>query len=69
MRYLVQFIVPALIFVGVIYLLARRRREAQGQAAPDAPQRGSDTAAFLVILALGTAVAIAAFLALQTFLG
>jgi hypothetical protein len=64
MRYLVQFIVPALIFVGVVYLLGRRRREAGSRRDAEAPAGGSDVMAVLAILTLGAAVAIATALAL-----
>lgn len=69
MRYLVQFIVPALIFVGIVYLLGRRRRAQT--AAGQAPEsgHGSDTAAFLAILALGAAVAIGTAYAIGSFWG
>jgi hypothetical protein len=69
MRHLVQFIVPMLIFVGVVWLLGRRRRAEAAQRADDRPPRESDTGAFLVILSLGAAVAIVAFLALQSLVG
>ena len=69
MRHLVQFIVPMLIFVGVVVLLARRRRSQEARGADDRPPRESDTGAFLVILSLGAAVAIVAFLALQSLVG
>ena len=60
MRYLIQLLIPALIFIGVVYLLTRR---GGGTAESDARggRRGSDTGAFIVILvisafaALGTA--------------
>jgi len=69
MRYLVQFVVPALIFVGVVYWLGRRRRAEAARSADDRPSGGSDTGAFLAILALGAVVAIAAFVALQALIG
>jgi uncharacterized iron-regulated membrane protein len=69
MRYLVQFVVPALIFVGMVYWLARRRRAEAARSADDRAPDRSDTGAFLAILALGAAVAIAAFLALQASIG
>ena len=61
MRYLIQLIIPALIFVGVVYLLSRQRgrqRENNGDA--------SDIGAFLIILALGAIVAVAIAFALQS---
>lgn len=69
MRYLVQFVVPALIFVGVVYWLGRRRRAEAVRSADDRAPGGSDTGAFLAILALGAVVAIAAFIALQALIG
>lgn len=50
MRYLLQLIVPALIFVVVLVALTRRRRE---------PSGGSDTGTFLGILAISAVVAVA----------
>jgi len=55
MRYLVQFLIPALIFVAVVYLLTRGRRDRRGEAAA---QGGSDTAAFIAILAVSAVVAL-----------
>lgn len=65
MRYLAQFVIPALIFVSVVYLLTRGRRH-QSARQDQTDHRHSDTAAFLVILgvsavvALGTAYALVA---------
>jgi hypothetical protein len=55
MRYLVQLLIPALIFVGVVYLLTRRRRDAslEGEEKP-----ASDTGAFIAILAVSALVAL-----------
>lgn len=63
MRYFIQLIIPAVIFVGVVYLLTRRR----GQSGAEDGAGGSDTGAFLLILALGAAVAIGTAFALQSF--
>jgi hypothetical protein len=52
MRYLVQLVIPALIFVGVLWMLTRQQR------ARAAPAEGSDTAAFVVILLVSGAVAL-----------
>ena len=67
MRYFIQLIIPALIFVGVVYLLTTRHR-GQSRAEDSADESGgSDTGAFLIILALGAAVAIGTAFALQSF--
>ena len=57
MRYLIQLIIPALIFVGVVYLLGRRRAQRPNQDSAN-PRGASDTGAFLTILALGAVVAL-----------
>jgi hypothetical protein len=68
MRYLIQFLIPALLFAAVVYLLTRQRRHQQAEGRDDAEQRpGSDTAAFLTILALGAVVALGTAFALQSF--
>jgi hypothetical protein len=63
MRYLVQFLVPALIVVVVVYLLARTKRgqdEASGEAG-----EGSDTGMFIFILVVGATVAVLSFFLMQ----
>jgi uncharacterized membrane protein YoaK (UPF0700 family) len=62
MRYLVQFLIPALVFVVVVYLVTRRRRAGTSAA------EGKDTAAFVVILALGAVVALGVALLLSSLL-
>lgn len=68
MRYFIQLIIPAVIFVGVVYLLTRQRGQRRMEDSAD-PSEGSDTGAFLLILALGAAVAIGTAFALQSFWG
>ncbi len=58
MRYLVQFLVPALIFVGVVLLLTRQRQPGRSANADRSARSGSDVTAFVVILALGAVVAL-----------
>lgn len=65
MRYLVQFLIPALIFIGVVYLLTRPRRQDGERGA--APTEGSDTGAFIAILALGAIVALGTALVMSSF--
>lgn len=61
MRYLVQFLVPALIVVVVVYLLARTKR---GQ--DEAGEGGSsDTGTFILILVVGATVAVLSFFVLE----
>ncbi len=58
-RYLIQFVIPALIFLGVVYAVTRhRRRQASGD--------GDDTAGtYLAILVIGAVVAVATPFVLQ----
>lgn len=58
MRYLVQLLIPALIFVGVVYVLTRQRGQGRSQRDEQSPHSGSDTAAFIAIVALGAVVAL-----------
>jgi hypothetical protein len=62
MRYLMQFLVPALILVTVVYLLGRTRR------AGDQEPGQSDTGTFILILVVGAAVAVLSFFVLQAVL-
>ncbi len=62
MRYLVQFLVPALIIVVVVYLLARTKR-GQDEAADGS--ESSDTGTFILILVVGASVAVLSFFLMQ----
>jgi hypothetical protein len=67
MRYMVQFLVPALIVVTVVYLLARTKR---GQdEADEGTDDGSDTGTFILILVVGATVAVLSFFLLQGYFG
>lgn len=52
MRYFVQFVIPALIFIGVVFAVTRHRRQ---------PQAGHEDGAgvYLTILVIGAVVAVA----------
>lgn len=52
MRYLVQFVIPALIFIGVVFAVTRHRRQTQ---------TGHEDGAgvYLTILVIGAVVAVA----------
>ena len=67
MRYMVQFLVPALIILGVVYLLVRTKR-GQDEASEDSGE-SSDTGTFILILVVGATVAVLSFFLLQTALG
>lgn len=59
MRYLIQFVFPALIFLGLVYAVTRHRRS-------QASTTGDDTAGiFLAILVIGAVVAVATLFVLQ----
>ena len=62
MRYLIQFLVPALVLVAVVYLLGRTRRAGDAQAG------SGDTGTFMLILVVGAAVAVLSFFVLQAAL-
>lgn len=62
MRYLVQLIIPALIVVGVVYLVMRNRSAAR------AGDGGSDAGMVITIMVLGAAVALGMAFALSTLL-
>ena len=57
-RYLIQFVIPALIFFGVIYAVTRRKRQPSGE-------QDDGSATFLTILVIGAVVAVATLFVLQ----
>jgi hypothetical protein len=59
MRYLLQFIVPALIVLITVYLLGRRRRQMQGAEPGGERSSNRDTPLLALILVLGATIAIA----------
>lgn len=66
MRYLVQLLIPILIFAGVAYVLMRSRRQDSGESGDEVSGPGSDTGPFLVILIVSAAVALGAAYVLQS---
>ena len=58
MRYLVQFVLPILIFLGVIYAFSRRRRS-------HAHEHDDTASIFLTILVIGAVVAVATLFVIQ----
>lgn len=67
MRYLVQFLVPALIVVVVVYLLARTKR-GQDEASENTGE-SSDTGTFILILVVGASLAVLSFFLMQSAFG
>lgn len=57
MRYLIQFGIPALILIGIIYTFSQRRAAAG--------EHDDTTSVFLTILVIGAVVAVAILFALQ----
>lgn len=67
MRYLIQLLVPALIFAGVVYLLTRRRRQHVSRDTGDTGDAaGSETGPFIVILIVSATVALGTAWMLQS---
>ena len=58
MRYFVQFAIPALIFLGVVYAVTRRRAQPH-------PENESGAGMFLTILVIGAVAAVAVLFVLQ----
>ena len=58
MRHLVQFVLPALIFIGVVYAFSRRQRAR-------ASDQDNTASIFLTILVIGAVVAVATLFVLQ----
>ena len=57
-RYLVQFGIPALIFLGVVFAVSRRRQAPSGD-------QDDTTATFLTILVIGAVIAVGILFVLQ----
>ena len=58
MRYFVQFAIPALIFIAVLFVVSRKRRHV-------AHEEDEGSSMFLVILVVGADAAVATIFALQ----
>jgi uncharacterized protein (DUF983 family) len=58
MRYLIQFVIPALIFLGVVYAVTRRKRHPNHE-------HDDGAAVFLTILVIGAVIAVATLFVLQ----
>ncbi len=58
MRYLIQFAIPALIFLSVVYAVTKRR-------STPSSENDNTTSIFLTILVIGAVIAVAVLFALQ----
>jgi len=68
MRYPIQLLIAALIFIGLVYLVMRKRqgRFEKPQSAAEANSDG-DRSIFVLILVIGAMVAVGVVFALQSF--
>ncbi len=57
MRYFIQFVIPAIIFIGLVYMVGRRRGLNQGQRDGEAPIMSNTT--FVLALVVGSAFTVA----------
>ena len=62
MRYFIQFLIPALIVIGVVVMATRRRRQAVAE------RGSSETGMFILIIVLGSLVAVGVTFALGNYL-
>ncbi|MCZ6709232.1 MAG: hypothetical protein O7B25_02595 [Gammaproteobacteria bacterium] len=67
MRYLIQLLIPALIFIVVVYLAIRGGRVRSSKAQTTAEGDSFDTGMFILILVIGAMVAVGVVFALQSF--
>lgn len=58
LRYLIQFVVPALILLSVVYAVTRRKRQPH-------QEHDDGAATFLTILVIGAVIAVATLFVLQ----
>lgn len=68
MRYLVQLLIPALILLGVIWVISRSRRGAARSASGEGNELLS-TPAFLLVLVIGAALTVALLFAMGAWTG
>jgi len=57
MRYLIQFVIPAIIFMALVYLVGRRRGLSQGQRDGEAPIMSNTS--FVLVLVVGSTLTVA----------
>ena len=71
MRYLVQFLIPALILLGVIWAISRSRRgrTTNARSASGESNELLSTPAFLLVLVIGAALTVALLFAMGAWTG
>ena len=57
MRYFIQFVIPAIIFMALVYVVGRRRSLSQGERDGDAPFMSNTS--FVLALVVGAAFTVA----------
>lgn len=62
MRYFVQFVIPAIIFMALVYFIGRRRGQTDRDRGGDTPIVSNTT--FVLCLVVGATVAVASLFAL-----
>ena len=71
MRYLIQLLIPALIFIGVVYLVmrARRSRSVDQQTNAEDDDGDGDKGMLILIIVAGAMVVVGVVFALQSLWG
>lgn len=69
MRYLMQLLIPALIFIGVVYLVMRARRSRSVDQQTNAEDDDGDKGMLILIIVAGAMVVVGVVFALQSLWG
>ena len=69
MRYLMQLLIPALIFIGVVYLVMRARRSRSIDQQTNAEEDDGDKGMLILIIVAGAMVVVGVVFALQSLWG
>ena len=69
MRYLIQLLIPALIFIGVVYLVMRARRSRSVDQQTNAEDDDGDKGMLILIIVAGAMVVVGVVFALQSLWG
>ena len=69
MRYLMQLLIPALIFIAVVYLVMRARRSRSVDQQTNAEDDDGDKGMLILIIVAGAMVVVGVVFALQSLWG